>query len=215
MYKELKERHRSVRDAHPENLTLRVHRALSWLNASESTDDLDGKFIFLWIAFNAAYATEIDSKYRDNEQVAFGKFVGKLCDLDTQKRIEHLIWQEFSGAIRVLLQNRYIFAPYWEHQNLGLTDDQWKTRFHEANTAANTALGSGTTNKLVSIILSRIYTLRNQLVHGGSTWGGKVNRTQLQDCTNIMNRLVPIIIQLMMENPNTLWGDPCFPVVER
>ena len=56
----LKQRHRLVRNGHPTNLTLRIHRALSWLHRAEQSEDMDGKFIFLWIAFNAAYAQELD-----------------------------------------------------------------------------------------------------------------------------------------------------------
>lgn len=52
----LKQRHRLVRDEHSTNLTLRIHRALSWLNRAEQSEDMDGKFIFFWLAFNAAYA---------------------------------------------------------------------------------------------------------------------------------------------------------------
>ncbi|OBY90989.1 hypothetical protein A6723_020470 [Pseudomonas sp. AU11447] len=59
-YQTLKERHRRERDGEHLNLRLRVHRALSWLDRAEQADDLDGRFIFLWIAFNAAYACEID-----------------------------------------------------------------------------------------------------------------------------------------------------------
>ena len=36
---------------------LRVHRAISWIGRAEVCGtDADAKFIFLWIAFNAAYA---------------------------------------------------------------------------------------------------------------------------------------------------------------
>jgi len=53
----LKTRQRETRDKFPEALSLRVHRALSWLNrAEQETEDIDAKFIFLWVAFNAAYA---------------------------------------------------------------------------------------------------------------------------------------------------------------
>ena len=54
---------------------------------------------------------------------------------------------------------------------------------------------------------------RNQLVHGGATWDSDVNRDQLRDCTRFLGKLVPLIIELMMDNPDTLWGDPSFPVV--
>ena len=40
--------------------TLRMHRALSWLQRAETAgDDDDVAFICLWIAFNAAYAQDL------------------------------------------------------------------------------------------------------------------------------------------------------------
>ena len=54
-YAQLKLRHRAERGAWHPNLSLRVHRALSWLDRAEqlgSQDDADGQFILLWIAFN-------------------------------------------------------------------------------------------------------------------------------------------------------------------
>ena len=58
------------------------------------------------------------------------------------------------------------------------------------------------------------HALRNQLVHGGATWDSGVNRSQLRDSTRFLSKLVPTIIELMMNNPDTLWGDPSFPVIE-
>ena len=66
-YQQLKHRHRAERENYHPNLSLRVHRSLSWLQRAEQAEDLDGQFIFLWIAFNAAYATEIDDQYRTSE----------------------------------------------------------------------------------------------------------------------------------------------------
>jgi hypothetical protein len=75
-------------------------------------------------------------------------------------------------------------------------------------------LGSEDTATVLGIALSRIYTLRNQLVSGGATWGSKINREQIRDCVNLMGKLVPVILTTMMDYPNTLWGDACYPVVE-
>ena len=36
----LKTRHRQERESHHPNFTLRVHRALSWLNRAEQADDV-------------------------------------------------------------------------------------------------------------------------------------------------------------------------------
>lgn len=76
----LKQRHRQERETQHSNLRLRVHRALSWLGRAEQAEDLDGRFIFLWIAFNAAYATEIDEQRRLSEQETFMAFLEKLCE---------------------------------------------------------------------------------------------------------------------------------------
>lgn len=46
-YERLKQRQRAERHTHNENLALRTHRSLSWLNRAEQAEDLDGQFIFL------------------------------------------------------------------------------------------------------------------------------------------------------------------------
>ena len=51
----LKDRHRAMRDTQPTDLRVRIHRAVSWLaRAEREIDDTDARFLFLWIAFNAA-----------------------------------------------------------------------------------------------------------------------------------------------------------------
>ena len=107
-YSQLKNRDRQLREQAPTNLSLRVHRALSWLQRAEMAEDEDGQFIFLWIAFNAAYACEIESDTRLSEQTTFRNFLEKLCLLDTDKAIDKLVWQEFSGSIRVLLDTPFV-----------------------------------------------------------------------------------------------------------
>ncbi|WP_322995232.1 hypothetical protein [Castellaniella sp.] len=91
---QLKNRHREVRDTYPPNLNLRIHRALSWWQRASLADDDDGRYIFLWIAFNAAYATQMDDLERPSESVAFQGFLEKLCGLDLEKRIDALVWEE-------------------------------------------------------------------------------------------------------------------------
>jgi hypothetical protein len=215
-YEALKSRQRLERDSHPPNLALRVHRALSWLNRAEQiADDRDGQFIFLWIAFNAAYATDLEEKYRASERAVFRDFLQKLISLDTRKSIEQLVWEQFSGSIRLLLDNRYIYQDFWNHRNGKLTETEWSRNFAGANKAARTALARRDTATVLSIVLSRLYTLRNQLMHGGATWNSSVNRDQIRDCANLLGKLVPLVIEIMMDNVNTLWGDACYPVVDR
>lgn len=210
----LKARQRSERDHWPSNLVLRVHRALSWLHRGEQSEDDDGRFIFLWIAFNAAYANEIDGRERLHEQKIFGLFLKKLVDLDQEDVLFELIWNEFSGSIRVLLDNQFVFQPFWDFHNGLLAEDEWKAKFQRANGAARKALAHHDTAGALGIILARMYTLRNQLIHGGATWNSSVNREQLRDCSAFLGKLVPFVVHVMMEHPETLWGEACYPVVE-
>jgi len=214
-YAALKKRHRQVRDGHPTSLSLRIHRALSWLDCAEQAKDVDEKFIFLWISFNAAYAQEADEGYRISDRDVFTDFLEKLCNLDTEKHIDRLVWNEFSGSIRALLDNPYVFHSFWEFQRGKLDEGEWKKHFSGAKKAAQSALSDGNTPKLLSVVFSRLYTLRNQLFHGGATWKGKVNRDQLRDCTRLLSKLVPLVISLMMDNPDVQWGDAVYPVVDQ
>ena len=213
-FQTLKARHRLERDHHPVNLTLRVHRALSWLQRAEQADDADGRFVFLWIAFNAAYAADIDENYRLSEQETFRAFLRKLCDLDQERQIEKLVWSEFSGSIRVLLDNQYVFQSFWDYQNGKITQEQWTERFAAGRRRAQAALAQRDTAEVLAVLFNRIYTLRNQIMHGGATWDSSINRSQLRDCSSLLGKLVPMIIELMLNNPDTLWGDACYPVVQ-
>ena len=76
----LKNRHREIRDELPENLSLRIHRALSWLDCAEQKSDDDSKFIFLWIAFNAAYGHEIEDGWGFTERKILGNFLKILIN---------------------------------------------------------------------------------------------------------------------------------------
>ena len=213
-FEQLKTRHRTLRKHAPGNLNLRVHRALSWLQRAEMAEDEDGRFIFLWIAFNAAYATEIDDDRRLSEQETFKAFLEKLCELDTHKQIEQLVWQEFSGSIRILLDTPFVLQSFWDYHSGKISEAQWKERLAQGKKMATQALASSNTPQLLGVVFNRLYTLRNQLIHGGATWNSSVNRKQLKDCANLLGKLVPVIIELMMAHPDTLWGDACYPVVE-
>lgn len=77
-YEELKTRQRLERHTYSQYLNIRVHRAISWLNRAEQCkNDPDGKFVFLWISFNAAYANEIPPEFQTTEQQKFNDFINR------------------------------------------------------------------------------------------------------------------------------------------
>lgn len=211
----LKQRHRAIRDGFPQALSLRTHRALSWLQRAErETDDDDARFIFLWIAFNAAYASEVLDRRSFSERRQLLRFLKHLIDGDRERLIYGLVWTEFPRSIRLLLDNPYVFGPFWTYQIGDIRAAEWKAEFERSKAAAHRALGRMDTLRVLAVLLDRLYVLRNQLVHGGATWNSGVNRNQVRDGAAILGLLVPVIIHLMMEMPGVNWGLPCYPVVE-
>ena len=213
-YQSLKNRHREIRDHLPQHLSLRIHRALSWLNCAERNDDEDSKFIFLWIAFNAAYAHETPNRWEFNERQILSNFLQILIEADREKSLYKIVWNEFPNSIRLLIDNRYVYQHFWDFHNDKINEAEWLEQFNNSREAANRALGQMDTEKILSIIFERLYTLRNQLIHGGATWSSSVNRNQIRDGMKIMGQIVPALISIMLNNNPKLIGSPCYPVVE-
>ncbi len=51
------------------------------------------------------------------------------------------------------------------------------------------------------------------MIHGGATWNSEVNRAQVTDGADILSFLVPVFVDIMMDNPAEDWGRPFYPVV--
>ena len=214
-HQSLKTRHREIRDQFPHSLSLSVHRALSWLKrAEQETQDPDAQFIFLWVAFNAAYANQVPDRQNSTERRQFQGFLERLIDSDSQHLLYELVWNRFSGAIRLMIDNQYVFQPFWDFHNGLLSEEEWQSAFNRSKTTARRALGKMDTLKVMGVMFDRLYTLRNQLLHGGATWNSHVNRSQISQGAEIMGQVVPVVIHLMMNDHLRLWGDPCYPVVD-
>jgi hypothetical protein len=213
-YNPLKQRHRGERNNHPHDLSQRLHRALSWLHLAESCEnDLDGQFIFLWLAFNAAYAQDLDC-LNVSETAAFSQFVTKICDCDHNQDLTKLVWDIYPISTSRLLDNPYVLQPFLDHQNGHDNAINRQEKFHNAKPQVNTVLAKQHTIKVIELVLPRLNTLRNQITHASATWKSNVNNSQLLEGVNLLDKLVPIIINVMMDHPEALWGDTNYPVVE-
>ena len=209
----LKEKQRAIRSGFSESLGLRVHRAVSWLGrAEDETEDPDIRFILLWIGFNAAYAADIDREC-ESERGVFQAFFEALVSLDTNDRIYKAVWQRFPQEIRLLLANRHIFLAFWKHQNGVPGYEDWADRMSKSQRAINGAIARKDTAKILSVLFDRLYVLRNQLIHGGATWNSSVNRSQVKDGAALLGVLLPVFIDILMDNPGHDWGRPYYPVV--
>ena len=64
---------------------------------------------------------------------------------------------------------------------------------------------------MLHIIFCYLYTLRNQMMHGGSTWNSELSQGQLRDGTVIMQHLLPEFVDIMLDNPGGNWGEMYYP----
>ena len=212
----LREKHRQVRQQNSPELNLRTHRSISWIARADELldDDPDAAFIFSWIAFNAAYAKDMGNDPGLFARADFQRFFDALLRCDPRDRIAHEVWYQFEGVIAEILNNRYIFSPFWKFHNGDVEFQNWEIRFENAKKAAQLAIEGHQTAKLLSIVFDRLYVLRNQLVHGGATWNSQVNRKQVRDGAELLLSLLPVFVDTMMSNPKEDWGATHYPVID-
>ena len=202
----------------------RMRRAFSWLKKSRETSVTHEKFIFLWIAFNAAYGAEVIGVDANNDPVSeahrFKKFLREIVRQDAGNKIQAVVWETYSGPIRVLLKNQYVFRPFWEFVQGTKTEREWKKSFQIYNRRVERNLAKNNIEPILLEIFYRLYTLRNQIFHGGTTFADGWGKSQLRDGSRIMASLVPIILNIMKtdiaQNPDSnVWGKVAYPRINQ
>ena len=199
----------------------RLHRALSWLERADSANDADAKCIFLWVAFNAAYAisprAETDKWGRSlQEWERREKYFERLTRAGF--RISGEIETKLRCRVERLMSNEYIFRGFWA----SLTDApfdwmNWerKGQFEAERTQVMRRLrhsSAEATMYVLTRLFDRLNTLRNQLMHGCATRAGSLNRRQVEDGAEVLRVLVPLFLDIMTDHPEVDWGRISYPV---
>ena len=190
---------------------VRLHRAISWLRCAEDQhEDLDISFISLWIAYNACYA--VDDEGEGTERAHSLDFIGKLVHHDQGRRFETMLWNKYSGPVRMLIENEFVFRPFWEYQRNKVR--AWQPLHKRSIEEAHQYMAACDVPRLLQVVLDRLHVLRNQVFHGGATFKSKVNRSQLRDGMRIMALIVPLMIDIMIDSHKEDWGRIHYPVIE-
>ena len=117
-------------------------------------------------------------------------------------------------GLRVLLHNRFVFNPFWQHHNGIVGFEDWEERFRASRRRFARALQARDTVAVLSLVFDRLHVLRNQFVHGGATWKSQVNRDQVRDGAAILAFLMPVFVDVMMVHPDEDRGRPFYRVVQ-
>ncbi|MDF1763874.1 MAG: hypothetical protein P1U57_10730, partial [Oleibacter sp.] len=170
----------------------------------------DLRFITAWIGLSACCVT---SARNDQTVPNFLPLVQRLTEFDSNKRYYQLLWQQYSGPVKELIKNPYVFAPYWEAQRAADSkDNQWRPAFEQSSVAALNCLSRQRVPELVAIVFDRLYVLQNQLIQGGATYQGRVNRSQVSHGAAMAEALLAVTIDIMLEHADEHWGDLIYPV---
>lgn len=224
-YERLNKEKRKIPDKF-EPLRLRIHRAISWGKRAEQEiedeyTDIDARFIFLWIGLNSLYSKE--PKRDDSKQTLptdtfdeLEEYLNVLVPLNS-RLIHETFWKGtvFQAGVS-LMEDEYLYKSFWKAQVEGDKHEEWrrgleldKKKFVEAR-----FLSEMQRKKIPKIftntIFRRLCILRNQVIHGSATHKSKHNRKALRRGVKVLEKSLPVFIDLMIENQDKCWGTPRF-----
>ena len=205
----LKQQLREQTDLFHQEHATRLHRAISWWRvALEQEGQPDLQFITAWISLNACALTTTERQGSDR----FLPLMQQLVQLDPEGRIYELLWNTYSGPVKALIKNPYVYAPFWDSQRSG-DMDAWKSGFGKASVEALNCLSRKKVPELLSITLERLSVLQDQVLGGGATFASQVNREQVETGAALLLSLLPVFLDIMLHNPDEDWGELAYPVV--
>lgn len=191
---------------------IRVHRSLSWLKRSEElpADQADLRFITCWIALNALYGRwdAVQNRPAADEQ-SRRQFVSRLVELDRDEIGAFL--RSHKRLLKPVLGNEYLSRSFW-----GNPDHSDARRLAvQDGYKLDGLLSRREYERLLGIVLHRLYVLRGQVMHGAATVGSRLNRKTINDCLSLMQALVPRVLHIVLERAcNDDWPEPCYPPMD-
>jgi hypothetical protein len=207
-----KERLDGRRESHP--TSIRFHRACSWLEAAEQLDpdrQVDQLLLHLWIAFNALYGQWDDNLHEPvSDRTCWQVFLDRMLGLDASGNLVTVL-QENKRLVLAILENAYLSKYFWETPGANSTGRSKHARHQgEAFYVEKRWL------TILEQVIERVYLLRCQLVHGAATFGSRLNRIALRQCTNIMRLLLTAMLLVWVDHgADEDWGLLCYPPVHK
>ena len=193
-----------------EPLRIRLHRACSWLQRVEELpagDFLDAELIFRWIAIGSLYGRwDTEARQPLGERDSLAGFLDRIIDLDANGAVTHVL-EEHRKLVMSIFDDAYLTRYFWEDPTDDRARKTRKTKFD-----ARTWYQQHNYKLILDRLMERIYLLRCQLVHGGATSGGRLNRTVVRRCSTMLGHLLPAILLVIIDHGHDEdWGPLCYP----
>ena len=202
------EKHKQI----AEHNETRLRRAQLWLSRAKSAtkyspakilDDSSVRFIFYWIAFEAAYSIRSNSgSHRMN------RVIRRIINED-QKQANKLV-KKLRSTIRELVNLPPTHYEFWEHVE-NQTYNQWKKKFKNENEKCET----GTAEEVLPIVFERLRVVRHQIFHGANSRHKSYGGLQVKCGQELLAEFVPHFIETIQKSidrdPKEDWGKVPFP----
>lgn len=214
---------RTLADCHPQQQHNkdRMRRAESWLKRSRQSEKGSvERFVFLWISFNSAYGVERSKKKNEIDSVRSFLTIALEKDKEAASKDKARLEEIFSfkkELIAVILENPCISEQFWDYvHKRNSIGEEWREKFTLENDNVLTAWENRDLENFLPPIFSRLYILRNQVIHGGATHPHKAGERQIKHGTALMDFLIPGLIKIVRKdiekNPNSKsWGKVEYP----
>ena len=209
---ELRASFKSKRKGWSEDLRVRIHRAISWLDSAEKhSEDNDIALLSLLIAIHACYLRDDEGhKYEGYKPSdTWEDFVNNMRGTKQLRGI----YSQFRTAegvsfVKDVMLNIYLLSHTWRY------DVDYGKEFMERHQSHLLRfVQQNKTDKLLGAALLSLNMLRNQIAHGSRTYDSQLNAEAVAGGKNFLFRIVPLFILAMIENPEKNWGAVAFPVI--
>lgn len=192
----------------------RLRRSLSWLKraAEVSEKDHPPRFLDLWISLNALYAIpRYSSKVypdarrapKDVELEDFLTFLDDLSKLESGYGQLGRLTQDknFMQHTRSLISNPYLRNEFWEERFA-----KFKDRRAKDLADYQSAIMTGSIERILVHWFRRLRILRNQIAHGCASATTKRNRDALYSSVLLLENFLLMVINLLIEQgPGCVW----------
>lgn len=210
--------------------------------AISKKEGVDQSFMFLWISFNAAYGydpnvlepgetwqerNEARKKEENKERKIINRFIRQIKAIDDSADAALTTLVKSHGLVfGGLLRNPFMYRDFWHwvrnsrrRKAKDFSPSKWKSSengiaFAEENKPLNRIKNK---DKFLFVVFDRLHTLRNQMIHGGATYGpGSLNLSSVESGQQVLALLVPTILKIMLDAPlETKWRAISYPRIRQ
>lgn len=197
-----------------EAIRIRLHRCFSWMQRVEETSAtaadasaIDAHLIFRWTALNALYGRwDAERQEPAGDRATLNGFTSRITRADSDGRI-HALLTTHRPLLESLVGDEFLLRHFWQDPEI---DVAGKTS--GAVRKLRETVREGRHGRTLDDVLSRVYLLRCQLVHGAATFNGGQNRTAVRRADRFLELLLPDVVTIIIDHDwDGEWGGLCYP----